>query len=102
MVEKEKPRLGTGARVQRDSWRLEMTPKEHSLLIFMFALQLKHFNALIEILKSRGVLDEDDLKAFDALVWEQERGRPEGGLVDAAKAQYDLFAKALGVQTGLL
>ena len=45
-----------------------MTTGEHQLIIEMFKQQTLLYAGLVELLKSRGILDSGDLKAFDALV----------------------------------
>lgn len=78
-----------------------MTPKEHSLMIFMFARQTMLIKSLVEMMKSRGVLEDDDWVAFDAFVRNQEVAQ-QSKVSDAVAKQYQEFAQALGVQTGLL
>jgi hypothetical protein len=44
-----------------------MTPNEHRLVLHMFIQQTRMVSTLIEVLKSREVLEDDDLDAYGAL-----------------------------------
>ena len=44
-----------------------MTTKEHALMIAIFTKNLQLIHALKTVLESRGVIEKDDLKAYDAL-----------------------------------
>jgi hypothetical protein len=74
-----------------------MTQKEHTLMIYMFAQQSMVIKSLVEILKSRNVLDDGDLDAFDALVLRHETLN-ENGVIDHVAKEYQGFAKTLGVK----
>jgi hypothetical protein len=76
-----------------------MTPAEHRLLVEMFKQQRMVFVTLVETLKSQGIVQDGDLLAYDALVNENESHRDE--LEAQVEAEYQGFAKVLGVQTGL-
>jgi hypothetical protein len=54
-----------------------MTRQEHLFMLTIFAMQNAKYNRLIEILKTRGVLEGDDLQAFRAIVPEEVRERLE-------------------------
>jgi hypothetical protein len=41
-----------------------MTLEEHEMLMLMFAKHAQAMNILVEILKSRGVVEQDDVAAF--------------------------------------
>jgi hypothetical protein len=45
-----------------------MTPEEHRIIIEMFKQQTLYYAGLVELLKSRGVIERGDLEAFDSLV----------------------------------
>lgn len=45
-----------------------MTASEHKLIIEMFKQQTLFYAGIIEVLKSRGLLEKGDLDAFDELV----------------------------------
>ncbi len=42
-----------------------MTANEHRLVCWMFGFQQQKINLLVSILKSKGILEGDDLTAFD-------------------------------------
>jgi hypothetical protein len=50
-----------------------MTPQEHQLQIEMLKQQMMYYAGLVELLKSRGVIERGDLQAFDSLVSETNR-----------------------------
>ena len=74
-----------------------MTEKEHKLVVFMLAQQTLRFKALLEVLKSRGVLEEDDFVAYEHLAKEMEDQTHENFLTTID--QYTSFAQALGVES---
>ena len=76
-----------------------MTSQEHAFMLSMYAMQSSKFNILVEILKTRGVLDDDDLQAFQAHVAEETQDPHEWFL--KAWESYQLAARNLGVTTGL-
>lgn len=45
-----------------------MTPEDHKLIMMIWASHVKSLKSLIDILESRGVLEEDDVKAIDLAV----------------------------------
>jgi len=73
-----------------------MTAQEHQLIIEMFKQQALYYAGLVEILKSRGVIDRDDLDAFDSLVSSTTRELLEQNVQE----DYLRCGKILGV-TGL-
>jgi len=77
-----------------------MTPSEHSLMIFMFTRQALLIKALVEALKSNGILQNDDFRAFDALVWDHE-AKGDERMIDATAKRYQQYAQSLGVDLGL-
>ena len=70
-----------------------MTLDEHRLIIEMFKHQTVIYAGLVEALKSRGVLEQGDLQAFDALV----SASSQQLLEENTKAEYLAHAKTLGV-----
>jgi hypothetical protein len=72
-----------------------MTDKEHALIMMMFTRQTMYIQMLLDMLKSRGVIQEDDIPAFDSAVIND----PDS--VDAlhrVTGQYQSFAKQLGME----
>lgn len=76
-----------------------MTPEEHRLVIWVLVRQAQNTKALLDILKSRGVLQDDDAQAFAASVFLDEASN--SALLAEAKAEYLRVAKMMGVVTGL-
>jgi hypothetical protein len=76
-----------------------MTPEEHGLMIGILVRQLQLTKSVLEILYSRGLIEEGDVAAFLALV--QSEPQDNAALVDAAHQLYHEAAKHLGVATGL-
>ena len=76
-----------------------MTKDEHKLMVFMFTRQAMLIQSLIEVFKSRGVLAEDDIEAFEALIREQEISDRE--TFHSVVNQYSAFARELGIQGDL-
>lgn len=72
-----------------------MTPQEHQLIIEMFKQQALAFAALVETLKSQGIVERGDLAAYDDLVCENEAARD--ALEKQVEDQYRGFATILGV-----
>lgn len=70
-----------------------MTTSEHQLIIEMFREQAVRYAGLLQILKSRSILDRGDLEAFDALV----SASSQQLLEENTKAEYLAHAKTLGV-----
>jgi hypothetical protein len=76
-----------------------MTPFEHQLIVEMFKMQNQAFAALVEALKSQGIVQKGDLAAYDQLIVRSESGR---SLLDSqVEEAYQGFATVLGVETGL-
>ncbi len=70
-----------------------MTPSEHRLVIEMFKQQTLLYAGLVELLKSRGLLDKGDLEALDALVSASSREFLERRIEE----EYQSTARILGV-----
>jgi hypothetical protein len=75
-----------------------MTPREHVLMVTMFGMFLEAQNSLIDALKSRGVLEGDDMIAF----WSIRREDLKIETMERARKLYSLFAGELGVDIGAL
>jgi hypothetical protein len=76
-----------------------MTPDEHKLIITMFAKQYQQIMVIIEILKSRGLLEGDDPMAFATVV---HSDTDSNALVfQQAAALYLEAATHLAIDTGL-
>jgi len=73
-----------------------MTPTEHTLIVHMFARQTLVINALVEILKSRDILQDDDVNAFEALARQTDQDMDH-----AVVSQYSRYAKELGLEGDL-
>ena len=76
-----------------------MTEKEHTLMVFMFTKQMTVITSLIEIMKSRQVLTDDDLIPFQKLVLTQEQASHE--ILNSVISQYTEYATTLGLQQSL-
>ena len=64
----------------------------------MFAQQTIRFKAILELLRSRGLLEnDDDFEAFEHLV----QDRMGDDLIGAVIEQYTAYAKDLGLQDSL-
>jgi hypothetical protein len=72
-----------------------MTSKEHTLIVHMFARQTILIKSILEMLKSRDVLEDDDVAAFEALVRETEHQDRE--ILHATVNQYTKYAEGLGL-----
>ena len=72
-----------------------MTENEHALVIMMFTRQTQHIQMLIDMLKSKEIIQGDDVPAFDFAV----RNDPDS--VDAlheVSGLYRAFANQLGME----
>jgi hypothetical protein len=76
-----------------------MTPEEHRLVILVLARQYQQTRIIIEMLKSRGVLETDDATAFASAVCLDAPSND--ALLRQAREEYLLAAKEMGVITGL-
>jgi len=73
-----------------------MTAQEHALMIALLAVQIESNRALADVLKSRGILDDDDdLRAF-ALSRPLEAQKDS---VDTAHQMYSSLAKVCGIRS---
>jgi hypothetical protein len=76
-----------------------MTPDEHKFFITMFMKQYQQLEVVIDILKSRGLLQGDDPLAF-ASARHADTERNAQLFFQTAKIYTDV-AKTLGIETGL-
>jgi len=76
-----------------------MTPQEHELMVTMFARLYEAIGMLTEALKSRGVLPDDDARAFAHLI-HQDPQKAVRYLLQA-QSDYTRLARSSGVATGL-
>ncbi len=74
-----------------------MTENEHKLIVYMLAQQNIRLKALLEILESRGILEENDFDAFEQLAREQMGD----DMMLATMNQYREYARILGLQESL-
>ena len=74
-----------------------MTKDEHRLIVSMLKNQTMLYAGLLEILKSRGIVEGDDLLAFDAAISPSRRKSVE----QSVEAEYLSTAAICGVKTGL-
>lgn len=76
-----------------------MTHEEHKLMLYMFVKQMSLFRALLESLKAKGVLEPDDLQAYEALI----RSTDEMNLpvFEEVAGYYSGFATSLGIENQL-
>ncbi len=76
-----------------------MTPKEHLLMITVMTKQLQQIKVIVGMLKSRGVLQDDDAQAFESAVALDLESN--ASLFQDARKEYLKFSKHLGIETGL-
>jgi hypothetical protein len=76
-----------------------MTPEEHKLMLTLFTKYFQQIKVIIEILKSRGLLEGDDPMAFATAVHSDSESNER--VFQQAAALYLQAAKRLGVETGL-
>ena len=74
-----------------------MTENEHKLMVFMLAQQNIRLKALLEMLESRGILEENDFDAFHHLAQEQMGD----DMMLATMTQYREYARLLGLQESM-
>jgi hypothetical protein len=76
-----------------------MTKAEHALMISMFVKHQMFIKMVLEVLKSRGIVSDDDLPAFEFRVNADAPGRAE--LFEYMTKLYVEVAERFGVETGL-
>lgn len=79
--------------------RGEVTTEEHILLLHLFFKQQQAIRILLDMLRSRGVLTDDDEKAFAAA--QMQNAGSNAAIFAEMKANYLKIARAAGVETGL-
>ena len=72
-----------------------MTPEEHKLIVWMFAKQAQQFKVLVDLLKSKGIAEGDDLQAFDFAA--RKDFETSAALVQEVASRYASFCQTLGV-----
>ncbi len=76
-----------------------MTKEEHLLMISLFTKQAQFIKIILEILKSRGIVEHDDPAAFESAV--RLDLDSNAALFQQTKAGYVRVAKGLGIEAGL-
>jgi hypothetical protein len=72
-----------------------MTDKEHALMIMMFTRQTQYIQMLLDLLKSREIIQTDDIPAFDFAV----RNDPDSVVaLHEVSGLYRAFANRLGLE----
>lgn len=71
-----------------------MTDKEHALMITMFTRQTMYIQMLLEMLKSNGIIQKDDIPAFDSVV----HNDPDSvDVLHQVNGLYKVFANRIGL-----
>jgi hypothetical protein len=73
-----------------------MTLEEHALLITMFAKQAQQIRILETVLKAKGILEGDDLKAFAAAAWADDSATD--AVADTVSDKYHALCSELGIK----
>jgi len=73
-------------------------PQEHGLMLAIFTRQAMLIKALADVMRSRGIIEFDDVAAFDSVVSQQEFWLY---LLDCGRRSLSEVAQSLGVETGL-
>ena len=76
-----------------------MTQQEHLLVLTMLTKQMQSTKVLVDVLKSRGLLEGDDAAAFQSAVAHDLDSN--AALFQDALKEYLGFAKHLRIETGL-
>lgn len=76
-----------------------MSPNEHKLMVYMFAREAMLIQALFEVLRSRDLLEQGDVEAFESLVHSYEK--IDNDMWASVAEQYQTFAKVLGLEGNL-
>ncbi len=76
-----------------------MTPKEHELMMLMFARMQESVGILIDVLKSRGIMTGDDEKAFSDAIHHDPKRLLQ--FVLQAHNDYQKCAEQVDLVTGL-
>jgi len=67
-------------------------------MVFMFSRQTLLINALVEMLKSRDILQDDDVHAFESLA---RQTKQDMKIFNGVVSQYSRYAKELGLEDDL-
>jgi hypothetical protein len=70
-----------------------MTKQEHNLVVHMFAKQTQMLLAMLEALKNKGIMTDEEFTEYQVLLLSQ----PQNAMT-RTRMQYDSYAKMLGVQ----
>ncbi len=70
-----------------------MTSQEHELMIAVLATQVEALHSLDDALKSRGVLDADDLHAFSQIRSPEAQKQS----MERARQMYAVMARTVGI-----
>jgi hypothetical protein len=76
-----------------------MTENEHKVVVFMLAQQQQRFKALVEAPKSKGLLERDDVHAYEELLFAEIK--PSVQSFSEVAAQYEQYAESLGLEVNL-
>ena len=76
-----------------------MTREEHLLILTMLARQRLLIKLLIDLLRSRDIILDDDLQAFEFAL--RQDAASNGDVVREVKAAYLAMAESVGLDTGL-
>ena len=70
-----------------------MTKQEHNLVVHMFAKQTQMLLAMLEALKAKGIMTQEEFREYQVLLLSQ----PQNAMAQT-RMQYESYAKMLGVQ----
>jgi hypothetical protein len=76
-----------------------MKTEEHLLMLSLYFTQRRAIRFLLDALKSRGILTDDDEQAFLAVL--NMDSELNAALYEEARQAYVAMAEPLGIQTGL-
>jgi len=76
-----------------------MNAQEHALMVTVMAKHFQHVKIILDVLKSRGVLTDDDVQAFSFAG--QTDTESNAALAQDALKEYQMIAKRFGLETGL-
>jgi len=78
---------------------MALTRKEHALILFMLTKLRQQDKLILQLLKSREIVDQGDAEAFEAVLTSDDQANEE--LYQETLAIYKMTAKTLGIRTGL-
>ena len=76
-----------------------MTDKEHLLVVSLLTRQAQFTKVLINILKSKGIMEGDDAAAYQQVTAQDQQSN--AAIFYDTAMEYLKVAKGLGIQTGL-